>query len=111
MTKTSSLLSSYHPTSSYSLVTIALGQPCLIKGHGTTYVNPSLYLQQIFYVPSFPMNLLSINAITCAFPCAINFFPFHYVFQYLYTKQRIGFGHENERGIYELILNEPSSSH
>ena len=109
MTETSSLLSSYHPTPSHPPVTIADGRPCLVQGRGTTRVTPSLSLHQILYVPGFPVNLLSISAITRALLCTVIFFPFHCIFQDLYTGQRIGLGCENGRGIYELVADEPSS--
>ena len=84
MTGTSSLLSSYHPTPSHPPVTIADGWPCPVQGGGTTRVIPSLSLCQILYVPSFPVNLLSISAIARALPCTFTFFPFHCIFQDLY---------------------------
>ena len=109
MTGTSSLLSSYYSTPSHPPVTIADGQPCLVQGRGTTRVTPSLSLHQILYVPGFPVNLLSISAITRALPCSVTFFPFHCIFEDLYTGRRIGLGRENERVIYELVADEPSS--
>ena len=109
MNGTSSLLSSYHPTPSHPLVTIADGRPCPVQGRGTTRVTPSLSLHQILYVPGFPVNLLSISAITRALPCTVIFFPFHCIFKDLYTGRRIGFGRESGRGIYELVADEPSS--
>ena len=109
MTGTSSLLSSYHPTPSHPLVTIADGRPCPVQGRGTTRVTSSLSLHQILYVPSFHVNLLSISAITRALPCTVTFFPFRYIFHDLYTGRRIALGHKNRRGIYELIADEPSS--
>ena len=109
ITETSSLLSSYHPTPSHSLVIIADGRPCQVQDRGTTRVTPSLSHHEILYVPGFPINLLSISAITRAFPCTFTFFPFDCIFQDLYTGQRIGLGRENGRGIYELVADEPSS--
>ena len=109
MTGTSSLLLSYHPTPSHSPVTIADSRPCPVQGHGTTRVTPSLSLHQILYVPGFPVNLLSISVITRALPYTVTFFPFHCIFQDLYTGWRIVLGRENGRGIYELVADEPSS--
>ena len=108
MTETSSLLSSYHPTPSHPPVTIADGRSCLVQGRDTTRVTPSLSLHQILYVPGFPVNLFSISAITLALLCTVAFFPFHYIFQDLYTGRRIGLGRENGRGIYELVVDELS---
>ena len=109
MIGTSSLLSSYHPTPSHPLVTIADSRPCPVQGRGTTRVTPSLSLHQILYVTGFPVNLLSISAITRALPCTVTFFSFHYIFQDLYAGWRIGLGRENGRGIYKLVADEPSS--
>ena len=81
LTGTSSLLSSYHPTPSHPPITIADGRPCPVQGCGTTRVTPSLSLHQILYVHGFPVNLLSISAITRALPCTVTFFPFHCIFQ------------------------------
>ena len=105
MTGTSSLLSSYHPTPSHPPITIANGRPCPVQGRGTTGVTPSLSLHQILYVL---VNLLSISAITRALPYTVTFFPFHCIFQDLYTGRRIGLGRENGWGIYELVADEPS---
>ena len=80
MTRTSSLLSSYHPTPSHPLVTIVDSRPCPVQGRGATRVPLSLSLHQILYVPGFPVNLLSISAITRALPCTVTFFPFHCIF-------------------------------
>ena len=80
MTRTSSLLSSYHPTPSHPPITISDGQPCLVQGRGTTRVNPSLSLHHILYNLGFPVNLLSISAITRALLCTVTFFPFHFIF-------------------------------
>ena len=110
MTGTSSLISSYHPTPSHSPVTIADGRPCPVQGRCTTRVTPSLSLHRILYVPGFPINLLSISAITRALPCTVTFFPFHCIFQDLYTGRRIGLGRENWQGIYELVADDPSSA-
>ena len=109
MTRNSSLLSSYHPTPSHPPVTIVDGRLCPIQGRGTTRVTPSLSLHQILYVHGFPVNLLSISAITRALPCTVTLFPFHYIFQDLYIEQRIGLGRENGQDIYELVANRPSS--
>ena len=95
MIGTSSLLSSYRPTPSHPLVTIDKGRPCLVQGCDTTRVTNSLSLHQILYVPHFPMNLLSISAITRALPYTITLFLSHYVFQDLYIRGRIGLDCEN----------------
>ena len=108
MTRTSSLLSSYHSTPSHPPITFVDGRPCMVQGYGISRVTKSLSLHQLFYVPDFPVNLLSISVITCTFPCTVTFFlSFH--FPDLYTGLRIGLGHEKRQGIYELVFYEPSS--
>ena len=83
MTRTSSLLSSYHRTPYHPPSTIAYGRPCSVQGR----VTPSLSLRQILYVPGFPVNLLSISAITRALPHTFTFFPF-IVFSRICTPDR-----------------------
>ena len=108
MTKTSSLLSSYHLSPSHPAITIYDGCPCPVQGHDTTRVTNSLSLHQILYVPGFPVNLLFISVSTRALPYTVTFFPFHCIFQDLHTRQRIGLSRENGWGIYELVSDEPS---
>ena len=69
----------------------------------------SLPLQNVLYIPGFPANLLSISAITKALHCGVFFFPHHCIFQDLDTGRRIGLGHENGRGIYELVADSEST--
>jgi len=46
----------------------------------------------VLHVPEFPINILSISAITKALNCKIEFFPDHCIFQDLQTGKRIGSG-------------------
>ena len=109
MTGTPSTLSSLTPTTAYPPVSIADGRSCYVKGYGSTKPTPSLTLHNVLYVPGFPTNLLSISTITHTLNCVTIFYPFHCVFQDLRTSQRIGLGRENDCGIYELMLDTPSS--
>ena len=54
MTKTFSLLSSYHPTPSHPPITTADGCPYPVQGCDTTHVTNSLSLHQILYLPDIP---------------------------------------------------------
>ena len=109
MTGTPSTLSSLTPTTTYSLVSIAIGCSCSTKAYESTKTTPSLTLHNVLYIPSFPNNLLSISTITHPLNCVVIFYPFHCVFQDLRTGQRIGLGRENGHGIYELMSDTPSS--
>ena len=108
MTGTSSLLSSYHPTTSHPPITIVDGGPSPIQGRRTTCVTPSLSLHQILYVPSFLVNLLSISAIIHALPCMVTFFPFRCIFHDFYSERMINLCRENGKDIYELVDDGPS---
>ena len=79
----------------------------LLKGMDRPNLLP-LTLHNVLYVPGFPTNLLSISTITRTLNCVAIFYPFHCVFQDLHTGQRIGLGHKNGRGIYELVSDTPS---
>ncbi|XP_078433700.1 uncharacterized protein LOC144704992 [Wolffia australiana] len=109
MTGFPSILTSFRPDTSIPDVRIADGRSCPVLGSGQSHATPSLPLQQVLYIPGFPANLLSISAITKALHCGVFFYPHHCVFQDLDTGRRIGLGRENKSGIYELVVDSPSS--
>ena len=109
MTGFPSVLTSYRPKTSIPDVRIADGRSCPVLGYGQSRATSSLPLQHVLYIPGFPANLLSISAITKALHCGVFFFPHHCVFQDLDTGRRIGLGRENGRGIYELVVDSPST--
>ena len=109
MTGFPSVLTAYRPETSIPDVRIADGRSCPVLGSGQSRATSSLPLQNVLYIPGFPANLLSINAITKALHCGVFFFPHHCVFQDLDTGRRIGLGRENGRGIYELVADSPST--
>ena len=108
LTGTPSTLSSLTPTIAYPPVSIADGRSCSVKGYVLTKPTPSLTLHNVLYIPRFPTNLISISTITRTINCVAIFYPFHCVFQDFRTGQRIGLGHENGRGIHELVSDTPS---
>ena len=109
MTGFPSVLTSYRPETSIPDVRIADGRSCRVLGSGQSRATSSLPLQHVLYIPGFPANLLSISAITKALHCGVFFFPHHCVFQDLDTGRRIGLGRENGLGIYELVVDSPST--
>ncbi|XP_078429368.1 uncharacterized protein LOC144701428 [Wolffia australiana] len=98
MSGTSSLLSQIASLPHPEMVTIADGRVCPVRGKGRSLPTPSLPLSDVLYVPNFPVNLLSISAITKSMFCSVSFFPYHYTFQDLRTGKRIGLGRETGRG-------------
>ena len=61
-------------------VSIADGRLCQVAGEGVVHASSRLQLDNILYVPNFPVNLLSISAITKTLFCYVTFFSCHYTF-------------------------------
>ena len=80
--------------SNMSTVTIADGRSCSVSGQGVVQAFSQIRLDNVLYVPEFPINLLSISAITSHLQCYVTFFPFHCTFQDLQTGKIIGLGHK-----------------
>lgn len=66
-------------------------------------------LDNVFHVPSFQFNLLSVHKITQSLNCLVTFFPNICIFQDLSTKKAIGVARECD-GLYYLDTS-PSFSH
>ncbi|XP_078445042.1 uncharacterized protein LOC144714219 [Wolffia australiana] len=107
MSGTSSLLSQIASLPHPETFAIVDGRVCPVRGKGRSLPTRSLPLSDVLYVPNFPVNLLSISAITKSLFCSVSFFPYHCTFQDLRTGKRIGLGHETGRGIYELVSDLP----
>ena len=90
-------------------VSIANGHHCFVSGQGVVDASSQITLEKVLYVPDFPVNLLSISAITRQLYCSAIFFPYHCTFQDLRTGRRIGFGREQGRGVYLLVQDDISS--
>lgn len=84
MLGTTSLLSHLQTLPNLEFVTIANGHLCPVVGKGVAALTSSTSLSNVLYVPHFLINLLSINAITKALFCIIQFFPYNCVFQNLW---------------------------
>ena len=109
MSGTPSLLSRLSRLPNPESVSIADGRVCPVAGKGLATPTSSLPLSDVLYVPNFPVNLLSISAITKTLFCSVYFFPYHCTFQDLRTGKRIGLGRETGRGLYELVPDTPST--
>ena len=107
MSGTSSLLYRLSNLPTPQFVTIADGRACPVRGRGLATPTSSLPLSDVLYVPNFPVNLISISAITKTLFCSVSFYPYHCLFQDLQTGARIGLGRETGRGIYELVPDLP----
>ena len=60
-------------------VSIANGGQCSIGGEGVVQASSQLPFENVLFVSNFPINLLSINAITKSLHCKVSFFPYHCV--------------------------------
>ena len=89
-------------------VFIADGRSCSVTGKGNASPTPQLPLQDVLCVPNFPVNLISISALTEALLCSVTFFPHHCIFQDLRTGVQIGLGRKTHDRLYELVSNQPS---
>lgn len=101
MCSSSEILQSSSPNTSLSTVQMADGSTATITRIGSTSINPSLHLDNIFLIPSFKFNLLSVSQLTKSLNCSVTFFSDHCVFQDLTTKKTIGVG-KCWNGLYYL---------
>ena len=61
-------------------VAIVDGRSCPVTGERVVQALSQLSLEKVLYVPDFPVNLLSISAISKKLLCYVTFFPFHCIF-------------------------------
>lgn len=61
-------------------VSIANDCTCPVSGEGVVGASSNITLDKVLYVPHFPINLQSINAITKQLYCFVSLFPFHCTF-------------------------------
>ena len=64
------------------------------SGKRVVHASSQITFENVLYVPEFPVNLLSISAITKQLLCFVTFFHFHFTFQDLWMGRRIGLSHE-----------------
>ncbi|XP_073112311.1 uncharacterized protein [Elaeis guineensis] len=92
---------SYIPCSGHDKVRLADGSFTPISGKGSIKCTFELPLSSVLHVPRFPINLLSISAITNDLDCAVTFFKTHCVFQEPKTGRKLGTG-KMRNGLYYL---------
>ncbi|TYJ42780.1 hypothetical protein E1A91_A03G110600v1, partial [Gossypium mustelinum] len=91
----------YFPSQTKKGVKIADRSFTPVTRLGSVNYTPNIKLSSVLHVPRFPVNLLSVSAITNTLNCKIEFFPNHYVFQDLQTGKMIGNGRLHD-GSYML---------
>ncbi|OIT19676.1 hypothetical protein A4A49_58508, partial [Nicotiana attenuata] len=105
MTGSSKCIQNYSPSLNGDNVKITNGSLTPISGTGSVICAPDIKLSSVPHVSEFPINLLSVSAITKALNCKIEFFPDQCIFQDLQTGKMIGSGESSKEE--EMIL--PSS--
>ena len=83
------------------------GDSVHVSSSSSIDLTPALHLDNVFHVPAFNVNLMSISKLTQSLRCSVIFFPDFCVFQDLATRKMIGLGKE----IGGLYLFKPPTSH
>lgn len=80
---------SLHFSNKYPLINIANGSSATVVSDGTVHAASSLTLNNILFVPTFTISLLSISQIAKNNICFVTFYPAYCIFQNLQTRMRI----------------------
>jgi hypothetical protein len=94
-----SLLRNYRLTKNDQFFTVANNEKIKIKGWGIINIFPKDFLQDVFFVENYSVNLLSIRKLATELSCEIIFKKNIMIFQDLVTKEKIGEGFF-ENGLY-----------
>jgi hypothetical protein len=92
MTGNQKVLRNYRLTQSDQYFTVANNEKIKIKGWGMISIFSKCFLQDVFLVENYSVNLLSISKLAKELNCEIIFKENIMVFQDLITKEKIGEG-------------------
>ena len=106
MSGTSNIFTRLSNLSHIPSVMIADGRSCYVSRERVVQASFQIRLDNVLYVSDFPVNLLSISAITTQLMCYVSFFLFHCTFQNLQTRKMIGLGRKRGDGMYLLVRDE-----
>ena len=79
-----------HPLS----ISVPTGNTVNVTSTGDVKLSSSLTLHNVFSIPEFKFNLMSISQLTKSLNCVVSFYPKFCFFQDLTTKTLIGMGEE-----------------
>lgn len=102
MIGSSKIFLTYSPCLMQYHVRIADSSCTPIAGIGSANCTSNITISSVLHALGFPVNLLSISALTNSLNCKMKFFPTHCIFQDLRTSKRINAGRLQD-GLY--ILN------
>jgi hypothetical protein len=94
-----SLFSSYKSCPTPSFVQLPDGSNASITHIGTIHLSPTIKLENVFFIPSFKFNLLSVSQLAKTNNCLVTFSSTQCFFQDLSMKRTIGQGNVHE-GLY-----------
>lgn len=103
MTSDLSLFSSYAPTFNHLPVHVSSGTPHNVLHIGVIHISPNFILKDVLHIPSFKLNLLSVQKWINTMDCIVTFFPSFCIFQDRASRTVIGSG-EARNGIYYLHI-------
>lgn len=97
-----SLFTEYSACTSLSFVQLPDGSRAGVTHTGLFLTQPiNFHLQNVFYIPSFKYNFLSVSQLTKSLRCLVSFYDSHCIFQDRTTKRAIGLGKVHD-GLYFL---------
>jgi hypothetical protein len=109
-----SYFSSYSPVHKNIFVQLPDGSHASVKHIGNIHCSPSLTLTNVYHIPSFKYNLLSLSQLTKSIHCDIIFSSSGCIFQDRATKKTIGRGSVRNGLFYlneEPSLNKDDKDH
>ena len=96
-----SLFTEYSACTSLSFVQLPDGSRAGVTHTGSISFSANFHLKNVFYIPSFKYNLLSVSQLTKSLKCLVSFYDSHCIFQDPTTKRTIGLGKVHD-GLYFL---------
>ena len=109
-----SLFSSYSPVHNQISVQQPNGFQAPVKHIGTINISPSLLLTNVYHIPTFKFNLLSVSQLTESINCDAIFSSSGCIFQDQATKKMIGQGSARNGLFYlneDLVSNKHDKDH
>ena len=109
MTKSSYDFVSYNPCPSNKKISTADGTVITVAGWGDVVINLKFVLKNVFHVPKFSVNLVSVHKLTKDLNCIVTFSSTHCEFQDQGMGKMIGLARERN-GLYYLESSGQNST-
>jgi len=86
-------------------VSLPNGEVAYVTHTGSCHISPTIIVTDVFHIPEFKYNLLSVSKMTKELGCSVTFFPHFCVFQELYTGKVKAIGKKSD-GLYLLLKDQ-----